>query len=281
MTMGMGRSAAPHGGAGSRSSAPRGGALFTTRQMIGAEILKLRRNRGVVAFAFLLSVVVVLLFFGYNAIQHASNPAQNGPAGGALRFDRAARVLGLYFGGLTAILIGSEAGTADISSGVFRDLVATGRSRLSLFFVRAPAAIIVTLAFNALGFLLALAASFLLAGGQPTPGVSLILESAGWIVLANVVLAGLAVGVGSVTGSRAVSLTAVIGWQLLVTELLVNVTSLGSARDALLTPAAGQLAPFDAGTGVTMATGVAIAVLVGWLAVPALAGAWRTQTRDA
>jgi ABC-type transport system involved in multi-copper enzyme maturation permease subunit len=254
---------------------------ITTRQMVGAEILKLRRNRPIMVIAFLMSVVVVLLFFGYNAIQHASNPAQYGPAGGLDRFQRAVRVLGLLFGGLTAILIGSEAGTADIGSGVFRDLVATGRSRLALFFVRAPAAIIVTLAFNAIGFLISLAATFVFAGGLPTPGASLILQSAGWIAMANALLAALAVGVGSLTGSRAMTLTAVIGWQTLATQLLLNVPSLGSARDGLLTAAASQVAPFDLGTGVTMATGVAVAVLAAWLVVPAAVGAWRTQTRDA
>jgi ABC-type transport system involved in multi-copper enzyme maturation permease subunit len=255
--------------------------LVTARQMLGAELLKLRRNRAILGFAFVLSVVVVLFYFGYNAIEHASNPAQYLPAGGMDHFERAVRVLGLYFGGLTAVLIGSEAGTADVSSGVFRDLVATGRSRLSLFFVRAPAAIILTLAFNGLGFLVTIAATFGFAGSLPTPSISLILESAAWIMLCNAMLAAVAVGLGSVTGSRAVTLTAVIGWQAIATQLLLNTSSLGSVRDGLLTPALGQLSPFDLGLGVTMATGVALAVLAGWLIVPAALGAWRTKSQDA
>jgi hypothetical protein len=255
--------------------------LLTMRQMIGAEILKLRRNRAVMGLAFVLSICVVLLFFGYTAIEHASNPATNGPAGGAHHFEQAVRALGLVFGALTAALIGTEAGTADLSSGVFRDLVATGRSRLSLFSVRAPAATMVTLAFNGVGFVIALAASFVFAGALPTPGLSLILQSAAWLVLSNAILVGLAVGVGSLTGSRALTLTAVIGWQAIVTEMLLGVTSLGSVRDGLLTPALGQLAPFNINTGVTMATGVAVVVAVAWLLIPAAVGAWRTQTRDA
>src|SRR5581483_883352 len=129
--------------------------FHTTRAMIGAEILKLRRNRALMGFAFLLSVLVVVIVFGYSAIEHSSNPAQNGPAGGLDGFHRGLRLLGLFFGGLTAILIGSEAGTADISSGVFRDLVATGRSRLALFAVRAPAAIVVTWVFIGIAYALA------------------------------------------------------------------------------------------------------------------------------
>ena len=49
--------------------------------------------------------------------------------------------MALFFGPLAAILIGVEAGTADSSAGVFRDLVVTGRSRLALFASRVPAAL--------------------------------------------------------------------------------------------------------------------------------------------
>jgi hypothetical protein len=249
--------------------------------MIAAELLKLRRNRALMAFAFLLSVVVVLIFFGYNAIQHASDPIKNAPAGGQQGFDRVVRVLGLFFGMLTAILIGSEAGTADISSGVFRDLVATGRSRLALFFVRAPAAILLTLAFTAVGFLIGTAATFIFAGSLPTPTLGTILQAVAWIVLANAVIAGLAVGIGSMTGSRALTLTAVIGWQTIATQLLVNASSLGSARDALVSPALSQLMPVSGGLDIKMATGIAVAVVVGWAIVPTALGAWRTRVRDA
>jgi hypothetical protein len=255
--------------------------LVTARQMVGAEMLKLRRNRPIMGLALMLSIGLVLLYFGYNAIEHASNPATNGPAGGIFRFQRAVRVLGLQFGSLVAILIGSEAGTADLGSGVFRDLVATGRSRLALFAVRAPAALIVTLVFNGVAFLISVAATFVFAGGLPTPSLSLILQSAAWILMANALVAAFAVGVGSLTGSRAMTLTAVFGWQVLATQLLLNVPSLGSVRDGLLTAAANQVAPFDFTEGLTMASGVAVAVLVAWLVVPTAVGAWRTSTRDA
>jgi hypothetical protein len=249
--------------------------------MISAEVLKLRRNRGLMAFALLLAVGVVVLLFGFTAVQHASNPSQHSPAGGLLGFSRAVRVLGLFFGALTAMLIGSEAGTADIASGVFRDLVATGRSRTALFLVRAPAAVLVTLALTMTGFLITIAASFLFAGGLPTPGLSLILQSAGWLVLANSIVVVLAVGVGALTGSRAITLTAVIGWQTIATQLLLNVPSLGSARDGLLTASLGHLMPVEGGLQVPMTAGVAIGVLVAWTAVPALLGAWRTNHQEA
>jgi ABC-type transport system involved in multi-copper enzyme maturation permease subunit len=256
--------------------------LAVARQMIGAEILKVRRNRSVMAFALLLTVGVVVLFYGYDAMQHASDPVQNSPAGGLNGFRHGVEALGVFFGMLAAVLIGAEVGTADVSSGVFRDLVATGRSRLALFAVRLPAAAIVSLCLSAAAYALVLLATFVFADGTATPGLGLILQSAGWIALANVVVAGVAVGVGSMSGSRALTLTAVIGWQAILTNLLVNVRSLGSVRDALLTPALQQLMPVKGDRlDVVMAVGIAVLVICAWLVIPQALGAWRTQARDA
>jgi hypothetical protein len=249
--------------------------------MLAAEILKLRRNRALIAFAAILSIGAIVIVFGYTAIQHASNPVTHDPAGGLHAFTRAIKVLALFFGALTAVLIGGEAGTADISSGVFRDLVATGRSRLALFFVRAPAAIIVTLALTMTAFALALIGTFVFADGLPTPSFSLIIQSALWIILSNAVVASLAVAVGSVTGSRALTLTGVIALETIVTQLLLNVNSLGSARDALPNLSLGQLIPIDSVYSITFATGTAVAVIVAWVVIPAAIGAWRTNTREA
>ncbi len=108
------------------------------------------------------------------------------------------------------------------------------------------------------------------------------LKGAGWLVLANVVLTTMAVGVGSLSGSRAVTLTAMIGFETIGTQILLNVGSLGSVRDVLPNAALNQLVPAGPEiNGVTMASGIAVAVLAGWIVVPAAVGAWRTRVRDA
>jgi ABC-type transport system involved in multi-copper enzyme maturation permease subunit len=250
--------------------------------MIGAEILKLRRNRAIMIVAGLLTIGVLLLAYGVSAIQHSSNPAQNAPAGGEIGFSHGVRLLGVFFGALAAALIGSEAGTADISSGVFRDLVATGRSRLELFFVRLPAAVVVTFAFNLAGVALAAVLSLVFADGLPNPSLTEVLQSVAWVLLCNTVVCAFAVGVGSVTGSRGVSLTAVIGWQAVATPLLLHIRSLGSLRDVISIGALGQLMPVSGDiAGITMGTGVAVFVILGWFVIPSAIGAWSTATRDA
>jgi hypothetical protein len=252
--------------------------------MFTAEVLKLRRQRPLMGFVAFLSIGTVVIFMGYLQLRHASNPTQYSPAGCVDGFNHLIRALGVFFGALTAILIGAEAGTIDQSSGVFRDLVATGRNRLALFFVRLPAAIGVTLAFSAVGFAVGLLATFLFAGGGPTPSLGLVLQGAGWIALANVVLVAVAVSVGTFTSSRAITLTALIGLMTIVTQLVVNVSSLGSVRDILISPSLSHLVP--SGTGgigadLAMSTGVAVAVLAGWALIPTAFAAWRTNTREA
>lgn len=255
--------------------------MRTARLMFSAEVLKLRRQRPLMLFAGFLSTGIVVIFMGYLQIRHASNPAHYGPAGGMDGFIHLLRALGVFFGALAAILIGTEAGTADLSSGVFRDLVATGRSRIALFAVRVPAAVAVALGFATVAYAVGLVAVFLFSGSLQTPSLSVILEGYGWVALATSVFASLSVGVGSLTGSRAVTLTAVIGFQTVATQLLLNIPSLGSVRDALISPALGQIVPAGSGAGIAMTDATAIAVLAAWAVIPSVIGAWRTRVRDA
>lgn len=258
-------------------------------QMMAAEVLKLRRSRGPMVAALVLSVGVIVLYFGVLKLRH------NAHLGGTDSLLNGVTLLGIYFGSFAAILIGTEAGTADLTSGVFRDLVATGRSRTALFLVRVPAAIAVALVFTLSGFLVTIVAAFAFSGSAPRPGLGLILLSAAWIVVATAVVTSLAVGVGSLTGSRSLTLTAVIGWQTIASTLLYTAVFLGSARDGVLLIALSHLrpgkhygSPDSPGSSgaltdldLPMATAVAVLVILAWMVIPTIAGAWRTRTQDA
>ncbi len=258
------------------------------REMIAAEILKLRRHRATMATALLLSIGITVLYFVVIEFRH------DGGLGGAQVLSDGSSLLAIYFGSFTAILIGTEAGTIDLANGVFRDLLATGRSRIALFLVRVPAAVVVALAFNLSGFVLTVAAAIAFRGSAAPVGPGLILQSAGWVVLATAAVTSLAVGIASLTGSRSLTLTAVIAWQTIVSTLLFTVGFLGSARDAVLQFALGHFRPGIAygtyvhpgssnalpGYELPMSTGVALLVILAWAVFPAVAGAWRTATRD-
>jgi hypothetical protein len=257
--------------------------LTVARRMIWADLLRLRKKRGFIALVLVVVIAPIVIATGYDVIQHASDPAAHPPAGGLHNYARLLDMLGVFMGPVAAVLIGAEAGAGDLAAGVFRDNVLTGRSRTALFLARIPAAVAVTLTVTALGFAIGLAATFGFAGGLPTPSTTVILQSAGWLALANAVVCIVAIGLASLTGSRPGTITALIGWELVLSPLLVQSSSLGSIRNGLLDGALLFLKPGPASgaPAITMSVGVAVVVLATWLLVLPLLGGWRTRTRDA
>jgi ABC-type transport system involved in multi-copper enzyme maturation permease subunit len=253
-------------------------------RMFDADLLKLRKKRGTLVWVLVLALAPVVVLFAVKAVQHSSNPSRYGPAGGTPGFTDGVRLLCLFFGPLAAVLIGVEAGTGDVSAGVFRDLVVTGRSRLALFASRVPAALAVCWSVIVLGYGLVLLGSFAFASGLPTPDTTLILNGLGFALLSTGVVCAVAVGFASLTTSKPAAITALIGWQLVASPLIANIGSLGGARDIVLSQALVHFSPVhigDRGGTVAMAQGTALLVLAGWLAVFLALGAWRTRTMDA
>jgi hypothetical protein len=257
--------------------------LTVARQMIGADLLRLRKKRGFMALVLAVVLAPLVVWTGYQVIEHASNPAQYGPAGGLHHFVKMLDLLGIFMGPVAAVLIGAEAGAGDLAAGVFRDNVLTGRSRTALFLARIPAALIVTFGATALAYAFGLVVTLGFAGGLPTPDLSLILESAVWLGLANGAVCVLAVGVATLTGSRPGAITALIGWQLVLSPMLLQSSSLGSARNGLLDGVLLFLKPGPASGApvITMSVAVAVLVMLAWLVVLPALGGWRTRTRDA
>ncbi len=259
------------------------GRIEVARQMVGAELMRLYRNRTLIALALLVTLAPLVIALGYNVIEHASDPARHAPAGGIHRFMLMLTLVGLYTGPIGAAVIGAESGAGDLASGVFRDQVVTGRSRMSLFLAKVPAVVAVTVALSTIGFVVALGGAYVFAGGLATPSGSLAVQAAAWLALANSVIALLALGLASATGSRPATIASLIGWQLVLSPQLVLAGSLGHVRDVLLDGVFGFLRPGPAvgGPALTMPVLVAVLVIVGWLVIVPTLGAWRTQTRDA
>ncbi len=257
-------------------------------KMFGADFLKIRKKRSTLIWALVLAWLPVIVFFVVGAIQHSSTPAEHGPAGGTDHFETCVQLLGgLFFGPLVAILIGVEAGTGDLSAGVFRDLAVTGRSRVALFASRVPAALVLCWAVIASAFVLALIGTYAFAGNLPTPSGSLVFNSLGFVLLTTGVLCVVAVGFSSLVASKPGSIIALIAWQLVAGPLIASITSLGGARRGVLDQALEHFSPLAADKGrhgpdlLTMSGATAVIVVILWLVVFLGLGAWRTRTMDA
>jgi hypothetical protein len=252
-------------------------------RLVTAEFLKLRKRRGLVVSALVLTVVPMLVAYIVLAVLHATDPAKYGPPGSLENFSGSMEIL-TQLGAVAAILVGATLGAGDLGAGVFRELVVTGRSRLALFAARVPAGLGLLLPLVGGAFAITATAATLLAGSSEAPSGSLLAHSAGWLTLVTVPSFALALGFSSVIGSRATSIGILLGWQLVAMPLLVQVGILGAFREGLVDAATNRLAPaalVDGGVAVPMSLGTAVVVVLTWIAIPLAAGAWRTCTRDA
>jgi hypothetical protein len=134
--------------------------------MITAKHLELRKRRGLMVAVVLLTVGLPVIVLGIRLIAHLASPHSYGPAGSPSVFAALTSPMA-EFGFIIAATLGATAGTSDLTDGMFRHLVVTGRSRLALYAARLPAAMAIVLPLVALAFtLLCLVTAF---AGTPQP----------------------------------------------------------------------------------------------------------------
>ena len=252
-------------------------------RLVSAEFLKLRKRRGLVISTFALTVIPMVIGYTVLLSIHAANPGKHGPAGGLENLSGSMDLLSTL-SVVAAILVGATLGAGDLGSGVFRELVVTGRSRLALFAARIPAGLALILPFVLAGFAITATGSIVFAGSLSAPGASFLIESGAWLGLVTALSLVLALGVSSTIGSRGTTIGVVLGWQIVAAPVLLQIKALGAYREALLGAATERLQPaalFEGGVTVKMSLATAALVVVAWTVVPLAVGAWRTCTRDA
>lgn len=252
--------------------------MFDTR-LIAADVLKLRRRRGMLSITLLLTLGSMALAFIVMAIQHAGNPAEFGPAGGLENFQNT-----LSFVGAMALIVGAivggTAGTQDLESGVFRDLAATGRSRTALFASRVGGAWVVVLPIVGLTAALTGAASVALAGSLAAPGAGALIAGTVGVVVAAALSTAMAVGLSVLVASRGPVIGILLGFYLAVSPLLTGMAFLGSARQAIPEVAVTRIGDLPAAGDVHIALVTAVLVVLAWAAAALGLGARRTRTRE-
>ncbi|MGH2943744.1 MAG: ABC transporter permease [Solirubrobacteraceae bacterium] len=251
--------------------------MFDLR-LIGADALKLRRRRGMLALCAALTLGILALIYTVAAIQHAGSPMEHGPAGGVIGYRDSMFVLTLLMI-VVGTIVGATAGAQDLESGVFRDLAATGRSRAALFAARIAGAWAVVLPIGALAAGMAAIVSFALAGGFPTPDATAILAASAGVLTAGAWSAAAAVGLSALTGTKASVIATMLALLLGLAPLLSGIGWLGDARQAIPTNALFRIGDAPA-QSIGMGLGTAVAVTVAWAVAAFAAGAWRTQARE-
>ena len=242
--------------------------------MVGAELIKLRKRRGLFWSTLVLIVAPVVVGYAVLTLLHAFDVDDVGPAGGVTNFRGVYEFLA-QIGMLAAIMVGVTAGGGDLGAGVFRELVVTGRSRIALFGVRFPGAILFLAPYVAAAAVLVSVASVALPSSEPEPGATLMIEYAGWLALALLTGLALAVGLGSLMSGR-VAIGLALGLHFILSPVLLGT---GKLDPFLLAAALRRIEPGS--TNDSVSPTVAVLTIVAWTVIPLLAGAWRTATRDA
>jgi hypothetical protein len=145
-----GGSEAPEPG---QRAAPGVGAWLPTWDLITTKNLEIRKRRGLIITLAVLIVAPTVLVLGLRLLFHAVDPHSYGLAGNPGLFSQLTN-LTAEFGFIAAAALGAAAGTTDLSDGMFRHLVITGRSRLALYLARIPAGLAITVPLVALPFVM-------------------------------------------------------------------------------------------------------------------------------
>jgi hypothetical protein len=134
-----------------RRPAPAIAAWLPTWDLITTKNLEIRKRRGLMITMVVLIVVPTVLFYGFRLLFHAVDPHSYAPAGNPGLFAQSSNLIA-EFGFIAAAALGAAAGTTDLSDGMFRHLVITGRSRIALYLARIPAGLAIAVPLVALAF---------------------------------------------------------------------------------------------------------------------------------
>lgn len=132
-------------------AAPAAGDWLPTWDLITTKNLEIRRRRGLMITMVVLIVLPTALIYGLRLLFHVVDPHSYGLAGSPGLFSQLSDLVA-EFGFIGAAALGAAVGTTDLSDGMFRHLVVTGRSRVALYLARIPAGLAIIVPLVAVAF---------------------------------------------------------------------------------------------------------------------------------
>jgi hypothetical protein len=130
------------------------GSWIPTWHMITTRFMELRKRRGLMIALIAVNIGIPVIFLAVRLISHAVDPKSYGPAGGYSIFTQLVAGVMFIFGFIVAAAVGCTAGSVDLSEGMFRHLVITGRSRAALYLARIPSGLAIVISMVAIGYLI-------------------------------------------------------------------------------------------------------------------------------
>ena len=274
------------------------GSWLPTWPLINTRLLELRKRRTLMIVTVAFTVGLPVIFYAIRLLYHLGDPARYAPAGAPDAFATIGILMG-EFGFIVAATVGATAGTADLTDGVFRHLVITGRSRLALYLARIPAGLSILLSLAAAGFTVTCLVTAFLGSPHAAAGVTVsagdMVRSGLWLELDLLIGFVLGLGLGSLMSQRTVPVILLIVLEIIITPVLADHPLpfflngerliVGVAMDQLKPAALAGGAQVGPSGGLLhlppMPTWAMITVIAGWIIGWSAIGAWRMVTRDA
>jgi hypothetical protein len=128
------------------------GSWIPTWGMVTTRFMELRKRRGLMIALIAVNIGIPVVFLAVRLVSHAVDPKSYGAAGGYSIFTSLVAGFMYIFGFIVAAVVGSTAGSVDLTEGMFRHLVITGRSRLALYMARIPAGLAIVISMVAIGY---------------------------------------------------------------------------------------------------------------------------------
>ena len=268
--------------------------------LISAKFLELRKRRTLVTVTVAFTIALPVIFYGIRLIYHLADPARYAPAGAANAFANVGSLMD-EFGFIVAVTLGATAVTTDLTDGMFRHLVITGRSRLALYLARIPAGLSILLSLAAAGFTVACLVTAFLGSPHAASAASVsagdMVRSGLWLELDLAIGFTVGLGLGSLMGQRTVPVILLIVLEIIITPALADhpLPHFLNGERLVVGVAMDQLKPAALAGGTTigpgggprvlhlppMPTWAMITVIAGWIIGWSAIGAWKMATRDA
>jgi hypothetical protein len=166
----------PAGDTGAPARLPQGAGAdrrafwLPTGGMIATRLMDLRKRRGLMIVLMVVNIGLPSTYLLIRLIEHAVDPTTYGPAGGFNVYSTLTAGVMYVFGFIAAAALGCTAGSIDLTEGMFRHLVITGRSRIALYLARIPAGLAIIVPLVAIGFTIVCAVCVLAAPKQISYG---------------------------------------------------------------------------------------------------------------
>jgi|GEM_PF-6343294 len=270
------------GGTSTFSAADKSSIKVKQMNFFTATMYSLTHRRGLYIAAWLLSFGIIFIIALVMEILHITDPVRFSPLGTINKFGGLSSIMA-FLSSVAGVLLGTAAGVGDLGVGMLRNLVATGRSRMSVFFTGLLVSLTAITGIMLTTLVLFGIASYFLGPNYRLLTFSVILRADLWIILYVLVWTVISFGIANWFGSRSIAIGVILVSDLFIGGILSSFSAYPGWRQAFIGTTLRQIMPavLNHGSVTRIETGwQAAIVIILWLTITIFLGARQALRRE-